>query len=377
VVLSTRLRVALLAALMTFAFQALTVHFNYGGNWTGLFCAGDRWQQPPDLARPYEFHDSWGYDGQFYRLIAHDPLLRRGYARYLDDPQYRYSRILLPALAYGFALGDDRFIDGVYIAIMLAFVFAGAWWLAMLAEQRGWPLATGLLFLLVPAVLVGIDRMAIDLALAALCVGFAALRKGSAGWFAVLASAALCRETGLLLIAAACAGALWERQFRRAVGAGLTAVPALAWLWWIHGRVPASSIGRTSFIPLAGFITRWWHPMHYSLSPVIAAFTQVFDYIALAGVALAVWCCWRLRERWIEFPELAAYAIPVLFVSLPDVWTEPFAFGRTMTPFWLFVAIRGAQSRQWIALAPMALIDLRIVWQLGSELLGILRGLVT
>ena len=311
--------------------------------------------------------------------MAHDPLLRRGYARYLDDPQYRYSRILVPALAYGFALGDDRFIDYAYIAIMLAFVFAGAYWLAMLAEQQGWPLSTGLLFLFVPAVLVGMDRMAIDLALAALCVAFVALRKGSAGWFAVLVSAALCRETGLLLIAAACVSALWERQFRRAIGVGLTAVPALVWLWWLARHAPASAIVRTSFIPLTGFIMRWWHPMHYSLSPTIATVTQVFDYVALAGVALAVWCWWRLRARWIEFPELTAYAIPVLFVSLPDVWTEPFAFGRTMTPFWLLVAIRGAQSRQWIALAvaPMALIDLRIVWQLGSEILGILRGLVT
>lgn len=376
-VLTTRLRVALLAAALAFSSEALTVHFNYAGNWTGLFCVGERWQQPPDLERPYEFHDSWGYDGQFYRLIAHDPLLRRGYAHYLDDPQYRYSRILIPALAYSLALGDDRFIDYVYIAIMLVFVFVGAYWLAMLAEQQGWPLATGLLFLLVPAVLVGMDRMAIDLALAALCVGFAALRKGSAGWLAILACAALCRETGLLLIAAACASALWESQFRRAIFAAFTALPALVWLWFEHGRAPASPIVRVSLVPLAGFITRWWHPMQYSLSPLIASVTEALDYVALAGVALAVWCCWRLRSKWIEFPELVAYAIPVLFVSLPDVWTEPFAFGRTMTPFWLFVAIRGAQSRQWIALAPMALIDVRIVWQLGSELLGILRGLVT
>jgi hypothetical protein len=84
-----------------------------------------------------------------------------------------------------------------------------------------------------------------------------------------------------------------------------------------------------------------------------------------------------MRRDWLRWPELLACAIPVLFVSFPDVWSEVYAFGRTMTPFWLFIALRGMQSRMWIALLPIALMDTRIGWQMGSELLGIVKGLVT
>jgi hypothetical protein len=376
-VVRTRLGIALLAAALALAFQALTVRYNYGGDWTALFSTGDRWAQPPELSKPYQFRDSWGYDGQFYRLIAHDPLMRRGFAKYLDDPRYRYSRIFVPALAYAAALGDDRFIDYAYIALILTFVFAGAYWLSMFAGQRGWPLWTGVLFLLVPATLVGLDRLTIDLVLAAFCVAFVVLRSGSIGWFAVLVCAALTRETGFLLIAAACVRSLIDRRFRAALFTGLTAAPAVAWFAWVSVRIPSSTVARTSFIPLAGFVARLAHPMQYSLTPGLNGITQLLDYGALLGVAIAMWGLWRLKARWREAPELLASAIPVLFVSLPDVWSEVFAFGRTMTPFWLFVALRGSEARIWIALLPILLMDLRIVWQLGPELLGIVRGLVT
>ena len=38
------------ATLAVLAWQATTVHFNYGGNWTGLFCTGDYFPAPPELA---------------------------------------------------------------------------------------------------------------------------------------------------------------------------------------------------------------------------------------------------------------------------------------------------------------------------------------
>ena len=394
--LRNRVVIALLAAGLAFAFQALTVRYNYGGDWTGLFCVGDRSPQPSEIARPYQFRNSWGYDGQAYRLIAHDPFVRRGFDRYLDDPRYRYSRILVPMLAWALALGNDKWVDSAYILLVLGFVFAGAYWLAMLAERFGFPPWCGVLFLFAPATLVGMDRLTIDVALAALCVAFVALRPGSVGWLVALACAALCRETGLLLIGAACVpqvgrtpwsagrppgrpfyriteNALVERRFRSFLITASTAAPAVAWLVWVASRLPASPTARTGFIPLSGYVTRLAHPFEYPFGPLITGITQVLDYGALAGVAVALWCLWKLRWR----PELLACAIPVLFVNLPDVWSEVYAFGRTMTPFWLLIAIRGVESRLWIALAPIALMDLRIGWQLGSQVLGIVRGLVT
>jgi hypothetical protein len=56
--------------------MALTVHYNYGGNWTGLFCTGANQRVPVGQLdeKVHTFPASLGYDGQFYHHIAHDPL---------------------------------------------------------------------------------------------------------------------------------------------------------------------------------------------------------------------------------------------------------------------------------------------------------------
>src|SRR5580700_2994804 len=90
-------------AALTLCWQFLTVHYNYSGNWTALFCSGSSMRQPPQLAneRIYVFANSNGYDGQFYHYLAHDPLLTGGLAAvYIDAPRLRCRRILMPAIAY-------------------------------------------------------------------------------------------------------------------------------------------------------------------------------------------------------------------------------------------------------------------------------------
>ena len=88
--------IALLAALLVLAWQATTVHFNYAGNWTGLFCTGASLPVPPELdAGTVRSVHPIGYDGQMYRYIAHDPFFQRDYARYVDDDRLRYRRCLL------------------------------------------------------------------------------------------------------------------------------------------------------------------------------------------------------------------------------------------------------------------------------------------
>src|SRR5438105_15265906 len=84
---------ALLAALLAFCWQALTVHYNYGGNWTGLFCTGARFIAPPaalDSEHIYRFRNADGYDGQMYHYMAHDPFLTRGFQSAMDSPRVRY-----------------------------------------------------------------------------------------------------------------------------------------------------------------------------------------------------------------------------------------------------------------------------------------------
>ena len=107
--------------------ETLTVHFNYRGDWTALYDIGAQLQLPPELAGEdvYRFPNPAGYDGQFYHLMAHDPFLRRGWAKFVDNPGLRWRRILVPALAHAVVFGDDERVDSAYLSVLLGFCARG------------------------------------------------------------------------------------------------------------------------------------------------------------------------------------------------------------------------------------------------------------
>ncbi|HUI55159.1 MAG TPA: hypothetical protein VLY04_09315, partial [Bryobacteraceae bacterium] len=165
---------AVAAALLVSTWQWATVTANYAGNWTALYCTGALQPQPPELAseNTYHFAGSMGYDGQFYHYIAHDPLMRTNLAAAVDNPRFRYRRILVPALAYCLALGRTTWVDRAYEAVCLLAIAMGVLWSCCYVERTGLARTWGVLFLLVPAVPVASDRMVVDAALAALTVAF-------------------------------------------------------------------------------------------------------------------------------------------------------------------------------------------------------------
>ena len=112
----------------------------------------------------------------------------------------------MPGLAFLLAFGHDARIDAAYIGVVWLSIFLGAYWLGRFAVLRGYPAWLAILFALAPAVLVSIDRLTVDAALAACTAGFAlfAAERSHYKLYAVLAAAGLARETGLLLLAAWC-----------------------------------------------------------------------------------------------------------------------------------------------------------------------------
>jgi hypothetical protein len=200
----SRLIVAVFAVLGVFAWQAAFVEFKFGGNWTALFLSGDQFPLPPSLAGDgvYRFPGSHGYDGQFYHFIAHDPLLLTDAVNYVDSPELRWRRILVPGLAHILALGQPGWIDSAYVAVALAAIFLGVYWLAGFSRLHDLPAYFGLAFLAVPAVLVAIERMTVDVALAALAVGFIYYGREGPMWafYTMLMLAPLARETGLNIV---------------------------------------------------------------------------------------------------------------------------------------------------------------------------------
>jgi len=116
--------------LLVLGWQFLTVHANYGGNWRGLFFTGASVPVPDALASTtYRVQSAKGYDGQYYRLIAHDPFFHENTAAYLDAPRLRARRILIPILAWVLAGGRQGLIDGAYVLVVASFILGVIYWL--------------------------------------------------------------------------------------------------------------------------------------------------------------------------------------------------------------------------------------------------------
>src|SRR5579862_780128 len=150
------------AMALVFSWQWATVQANYGGNWSALYCTGARLGVPSRLAAEhiYEFPGSFGFDGQMYHYVAHDPLIRTPDLKAaVDAPWLRYRRILVPGLAYMLALGRANWVDPAYFALVLIFIGAGVYWSVECSQALGRSPAWGLLFLLMPATLISMDRL--------------------------------------------------------------------------------------------------------------------------------------------------------------------------------------------------------------------------
>jgi len=373
---------ALAAMAAAFAWQWLTVHANYAGNWTALYCTGAKLGVPASLApeHVFQFPDSYGYDGQMYHYIAHDPLLRTpDLEAAVDNPRLRYRRILVPGLAYLFAAGRARWVDPAFYAVILLCIGAGAWWSAALCRAMGRSTAWGLVFLVLPATLVSMDRMVTDVALAALTIAFAYyVRTPSWRLFVVLAAAILARETGVLLLAGYGGALLLERRIKQAAIYSLAALPALAWFAYVHAHTRGEHF-HASFIPLSAIWTAFVHPFVYPAGVHLVWLAKMADDLALIGMlaAFALALRWNLRRN----PDALALAL-IGFVSLgillqqSEPWLNVYAYGRIYAPLLVLLGVQGLQRGSWLALVPLLAILPRIAMQFGNQILGVAQALL-
>jgi hypothetical protein len=157
-------------------------------------------------------------------------------------------------MAWLLALGISEYIDSTYAITILCFVFLGAFWLGAYCLRRNLSSALGIWFPLVPAALVSIDRFTVDVALAALAVGFVV----EEGWrlFVVMAVAPLARETGLIIPLAFGLDSLLRKNLRGMALAVAGIVPYAAWLVYISQRTATALGMRTSIVPFRGLRCR-------------------------------------------------------------------------------------------------------------------------
>jgi hypothetical protein len=369
-----------LSALLVFAWTAARIHYAFGGNWTAVFCSGATLPRPADLdVGTYRFAGD-GYDGQFYRLLAHDPFLRKGYSRYVDSPQLRFRRLLVPAAAWLLALGRSRWIDGAYIAVEMLFVASGVYWCARLLARRGRSPLWGLLFVVVPATLASFDRMLVDGPLAALFAGFLLYceeQRWTRVW-ALAMLAALTRETGLLLVAALVMDRLWRRDWRRAAWFASSGVPAAAWYGYVAMHLPHDAPVNILAVPVWGFLRRllWLRPYP---GPRVQLLLRVTDFLAVLGLAIAI----ILAVRWALDRRLGPvtlcvgfFAALALALGAPSHMVEAFGFARPVSPLLLWVLIEAVSRGKWAALAPPLLVSLSVSLAFASPFVAVVKGLL-
>ena len=381
---------AAVGVLLVLGWQAATVHVNYDDNWTGLFRVGHAARLPDRLAQStLRNTNPAGYDGQFYRLIARDPFLRSGTAAYLDAPLLRSQRILVPALAWMVALGREDLVDGAYVLVVAAFLFGGVFWLSSLAVADGRQAVLGLLFLIVPASLIAIDTMTVDVALAALTACFAwQVKTGRERWvWVTLAAACLVRETGLLLVVAAVLAAAFQRNFRRAAFLATAAVPALCWYGYLMSALPPSAVSARTIVPRwvvprpqLGILMRAIDPPRYpNLSPAFQTLAHLFDRVALGGtmgaIIMGILRLRRTRPATLQ-ATLALYLLSILAMTGKGFWTTPYGYSRPLAPLFVLLLVGDGSSVACCGIAATVvciLVDLRVLTELRIQALHVLR----
>jgi len=252
------------------------------------------------------------------------------------------------------------------------------YWLALAMVLQGRHPAWGLMFVLMPATLVSLDRMTVDVALAALAAGFVLYCDSRWKVLPILACAALTRETGLLLTAGLCLFLLSRRRFADLVLAGTSTLPAIVWYAYVGRHTPPEPLGGIgSLIPLAGWIERVAHAAVYPLPRWQALAAVELDYVALLGVALmlghAAWLAWA--RRWnARAAAIYVFALAIAFIGSQSVWEDAFGYGRVITP--LMVLLAGEDARPRLAFAPVALVDARIGLNFLKQIIGVASHLI-
>lgn len=268
------------------------------------------------------------------------------------------------------------------MAVNLLFVFAGVYWLARYAGYYAWNSACGLLFLLVPAVLIALDRLTVDPALTALCIAFAVYVTEGEFWklYVVLSLAALARETGFFLPVAYCISQVLARRLSRALLFATSMIPALGWYAFVQSHTPPYDVADWfTRIPLSALIERMIHPVSYPFIPAVRWAAAIFDEFALAGIVLAiVLCVWPRPPKYPLAIALAAVFMSVTALNLgARFWSDAFAFARVFSPLLVLVALRAFSMRWWIPALPVALIVPRIGLQLAYNAYRIMHGMLS
>ncbi|KAB2955440.1 MAG: hypothetical protein F9K18_13635 [Thermoanaerobaculia bacterium] len=352
-------RRALAAAILLIAFNLW--HMTNRGSWKGSL--GDALTLGPavrDFAARVDptLRVFRPYDGQYYYAIAFDPWLRtRDVVPLLDDPAYRYRRLLLPALASTLALGRPTLFPWTLMLVnVTSWVLCGvaAWRLGRRARLPAAWLALGVVTT-TGLVYSTFRTLPEPLALALVLWGILAFRSDRrllAG--ALLGAAVLAREDAVLVpLIVGIHAFVRERAPRRelALFGAVAVLPAALWWSYLAFRLPiaATALGERFSWPFLGLARETVEAFELNTTR-----TNLLRSVSINVVA--AWLCLEaflgLRRAPTLWGALAFGHALLCSMLRGDVWTYYAGSARVVVAlsvcslFWFFErAYGGAEGR--------------------------------
>jgi hypothetical protein len=320
-------------------------------------------ERPADLA-DHPWGGGTGYDGQFSYAIAVDPLDAQDK---LDQPDFRYRRIVYPLLARMLGLGNPTGIAWAMLVINLIAAASGCIVLGELLARRG---ASRWLALVMPLSLGYLVAVRADLteplALALALGGWLAFEKGRLGWAACLfAVGGLTKEMALILPAALVVEQLLKKGWREIALLTTSLLPYLFWsivlTAWLGTSPTTAYQTRPLLIPFEG--------IRYLTDPASKFIVGMWVLAPAAMVGLwAAWDTWRdptsIRGR-----DALLVLTQAIFIALmpKPTWEDPLAILRVGLGLLAAVLI-------WLATAHRRALPFAVAWWASSGLTLILAA---
>ena len=233
----------------------------YQGDLSCVVHAGSSYANPAQTPKELCLKDKGdGYDGQFNYRFALNPFSNQPVSNgiSIDQPSYRYQRILYPFLVWVLSGGNRDLVPFLLVALNLLAVCAltGLCAAYALGLQRSsyWSLLLGLYLGFLISYALDLNHT-LEILLLFLALWLA--RKKDAWASLCLCAAVLTRETAVVLAAAILIMAFWQRWRGWFVYLAPLAVFALWQIFvrWFWKDVPNLIAGESLVLPLAGFLS--------------------------------------------------------------------------------------------------------------------------
>lgn len=215
----------------------------FDSNITGFFRIGSRLPVSPYLQSQAVtvYQNEGGYDGQYFLSIALDPLLQnKGTIAALDNPVYRYRRILYPLVGHVFGFGNPIVIPWVMVAINCIAIVLLVFFVSSIFQVYHLHSWQGLLTLAIPGIWLSLTFATADILSSLFLVAAIYYYRTDKPIFTSisLCLACLTRETLLLAWVAMAIVSIIERKWRIFKCLFWALIPFTLWNAYVLFRLP-------------------------------------------------------------------------------------------------------------------------------------------